>query len=177
MFPELALYDCHACHRSMKSVQWRRLPRYGNARPGKPFVNDGTFVMILTLTRAISPSDADSMASALTSLHVAGDNTVAAIQKAAGNLDSIFATGPSKLSDRSVRMSERQFLEEILQAGADGEFLDDVSAEQAVMAVQMLAFELNDSALQAELDCACRGPGQRRTVPAGPVWAPAKDLN
>ena len=31
VFPELAFYDCHACHRSMKSVQWRPLPRHGVA--------------------------------------------------------------------------------------------------------------------------------------------------
>jgi hypothetical protein len=152
MFPELALYDCHACHRSTKTVQWRRLPRHGNAGPGKPFINDGTFVMILTLTRAISPSDEESMSSALTALHVAGDGTVAAIQSAARNLDSVFSCVQSKLSDRSIRSSERQILEQILQTGADGEFLDYVSAEQAFMAVQMLAFELNDAALQTELD-------------------------
>jgi Cytochrome c554 and c-prime len=152
MFPELALYDCHACHRSMKSMQWRRLPRHGNAGPGKPFINDGTFVMILTLTRAISPSDTESMSSALTALHVAGDDTVAAIQAAARSLDAVFARVQSKLSDRSIRSSERQILEQILQTGADGEFLDYVSAEQAFMAVQMLAFGLNDSDLQTELD-------------------------
>jgi len=152
MFPELALYDCHACHRSMKSVQWRRLPRHGNTGPGKPFINDGTFVMILTLTRAINPSDADSMSSALIALHAAGDDTVAAIQAAARNLDSAFARIQAKLTDRSIRSSERQILEQILQTGADGEFLDYVSAEQAFMAVQMLAFELNDSDLQTELD-------------------------
>jgi hypothetical protein len=152
MFPELALYDCHACHRSMKSVQWRRLPRHGNAGPGKPFVNDGTFVMILTLTRAVSASDAETMSSALTSLHVAGDDTVDAIQAAARKLDSIFARVQAKLTDSSVQGRERQILEQILTTGADGEYLDYVSAEQAFMAVQMLAFELKDTSLQADLD-------------------------
>lgn len=152
MFPELALYDCHACHRSMKTVQWRRLPRHGNAGPGKPFINDGTFVMILALTRSVSSSDAEPLASALTALHVAGDNTVTAIQAAARKLDSIFARVQAKLTDSSVRKRERQILEEILKTGADGEYLDYVSAEQAFMAVQMLAFELKDTAMQAELD-------------------------
>jgi hypothetical protein len=152
MFPELALYDCHACHRSMKTVQWRRLPRHGNAGPGKPFVNDGTFVMILVLTRSVSSSASEPLASALTALHVAGDDTVAAIQAAARKLDSIFARVQAKLTDSAVQSRERQILEQILRTGADGEYLDYVSAEQAFMAVQMLAFELNDVALQAELD-------------------------
>ena len=152
MFPELALYDCHACHRSMKTVQWRRLPRHGNAGPGKPFINDGTFVMILALTRSVNSSVSEPLASALTALHVAGDDTVAAIQAAARNLDSIFARVQANLTERTVQSRERRILEEILRTGADGEFLDYVSAEQAFMAVQMLAFELNDSSLQAELD-------------------------
>jgi hypothetical protein len=152
MFPELALYDCHACHRSMKSVQWRRLPRHGNAGPGAPFVNDGAFVMILALTRSLSAADAEPMAAALRALHVAGDDTVQAIQKAARNLDAIVARVQSKLTDSSVQSRERQILAEILQSGADGEYIDYVSAEQAFMAVQMLAFELNDAALQDEID-------------------------
>jgi len=152
MFPELALYDCHACHRSMKTVQWRRLPRHGNAGPGKPFLNDGTFVMILALSKSVSSSDVEALASALTALHVAGDDTVASIQSAARKLDSIFARVQAKLTDSSVQSRERQILEEILRTGADGEYLDYLSAEQAFMAVQMLAFELQDAALQAELD-------------------------
>jgi len=152
MFPELALYDCHACHRSMKSVQWRRLPRHGNAGPGKPFINDGSFVMILALSKSVSSSDSETLASALTALHVAGDDTVAAIQAAARDLDSIFARMQAKLTDQIVQSRERQILEEILRAGADSEFLDYVSAEQAFMAVQMLAFELKDTSLQADLD-------------------------
>ena len=51
-----------------------------------------------------------------------------------------------------MQSRERQILEQILRTGADGEYLDYVSAEQAFMAVQMLAFELKDTALQAELD-------------------------
>ncbi len=136
----------------MKTVQWRRLPRHGNAGPGKPFINDGTFVMILALSKSVSSSDAESLASALTALHVAGDDTVAAIQAAARKLDSIFTRVQKKLTDSSVQSRERQILEQILRTGADGEYLDYVSAEQAFRAVQMLAYELKDSALQAELD-------------------------
>ena len=39
-----------------------------------------------------------------------------------------------------------------LRSGAAGEFLDYASAEQAFMAVQMLSFELKDTALQDEID-------------------------
>ncbi len=136
----------------MKTVRWRALPRHGKSGPGTPFINDGTFVMILALARSLSPSDAEALTSALTALHVAGNDTIGAVQLAASNLDTVFARFQSKLTARTVQSRERRILEEILRTGAGGEFLDYVSAEQAFMAVQLLAFELNDSSLQAELD-------------------------
>ena len=152
MFPELGLYDCHACHRTMKTVQWRALPRHGGAGPGVPFLNDGSFVMILALTNAVAPNDAPQVEAALKELHRAGSASVESIRNAAQDLDRIFADLQSKITAGSVRNRERTILEEILSFGAVGNFLDYVSAEQAFMAVQMLAFELGDSDLQAELD-------------------------
>ncbi|MDA1064704.1 MAG: multiheme c-type cytochrome [Proteobacteria bacterium] len=89
MFPELAFFDCHACHRSMKTVQWQRLPRHGNGGPGLPFINDGTFVMSLALASAIQPDTVDELQSALRSLHAAGAESVESIRAAAADLDSI----------------------------------------------------------------------------------------
>lgn len=152
MFPELGLYDCHACHRTMKTVQWRPLPRHGGAGPGVPFLNDGSFVMILALANAVAPNDAPQVAAALKELHKAGSASVEAIRNAAQDLDRILAGLQSKLTDGSLRNRERNILEEILSFGADGNFLDYVSAEQAFMAVQMLAFELGDADLESQLD-------------------------
>jgi hypothetical protein len=72
MFPELGFYDCHACHRSMKTVQWRRLSRHGSAEPGMPFINDGTFVMSLALASAIQPASTEELEAALRRRHAAG---------------------------------------------------------------------------------------------------------
>jgi hypothetical protein len=152
MFPELAFYDCHACHRSMKTVQWRSLPRHGGAGPGTPFINDGTFVMALALVRAIEPSEADGLVDALKRMHTAGSSSVSAIRDAAGDLDAILARIESRLAPAKLRNRERPILEEVLATGAEGNYLDYVSAEQAFMAVQMLAIELDDPDLESELD-------------------------
>ena len=42
--------------------------------------------------------------------------------------------------------------EAVLETGAEGNYLDYVSAEQAFMAVQMLVIEIDDPDLEAELD-------------------------
>jgi hypothetical protein len=152
LFPELGLYDCHACHRTMKSVQWRRLPRHGNAGPGVPFVNDGAFVMSLALARAIAPVEADALQTALTALHVAGSASKADIRVAATELDGRLRRLQARLEATPARNQGRAILAEILALGSAGEFLDYVSAEQAFMAVQMFAIELDDRALEAALD-------------------------
>ena len=152
MFPELGFYDCHACHRSMKTVQWRSLPRHGGAGPGVPFINDGTFVMALALARAIAPTEAEALETALPRLHVAGSNNVTAIREAARTIDAILGRVGSRLTAAKLRNQEWQLLEAILETGAEGNYLDYASAEQAFMAVQMLVFELEDPDLEAELD-------------------------
>jgi hypothetical protein len=152
MFPELGLYDCHSCHRSMKSVQWRRLPRQGGAGPGAPFINDSSFVMIAALARAIDPSRAEAIDAATTQLYVAGSGSPDELRGATQALDSLLSQMQSRLNESSFGSQERAILEEILRAGVAGNFLDYESAEQAFMAVQMLVFELHDDAMQAEVD-------------------------
>jgi hypothetical protein len=152
MFPELGLYDCHACHRSMKSVQWRRLPRHANAGPGVPFVSDGTFVMALALTQSVLPSTAEELAESLSLLHAAGSQSVEKIQSAAASLDAVLVSVQKSLSEQALNKQQNAILDQILRQGAAGEFLDYASAEQAFMAVQMLSFELKDITLQDEID-------------------------
>jgi len=152
MFPELGFYDCHACHRSMKTVQWRRLPRHGTAAPGMPFINDGTFVMSLALARAIQPDSSADLEAALRRLHAAGGESVESIRAAARSLDELLAQLDNAVTPARIDGFESQILEAVLEAGAEGNYLDYASAEQAFMAVQMLVIELDDPDLEASLD-------------------------
>ena len=152
MFPELGFYDCHACHRSMKTVQWRRLPRHGNAGPGMPFINDGTFVMSLALAKAIQPDAVADLQAALRRLHAAGTESVSSIRAAAKSLDSVLARVESAVSPSRLDGREETILEAVLETGAEGNYIDYVSAEQAFMAVQMLVIEIDDPDLETTLD-------------------------
>lgn len=152
MFPELGFYDCHACHRSMKTVQWRRLERHSNSGPGMPFINDGTFVMSLALARAIQPAAIDELQAGLRRLHAAGTESVASIRSAATALDATLARIETALTSAALRGREQQILEAVLETGADGNYIDYVSAEQAFMAVQMLVLEIGDPEQEAHLD-------------------------
>lgn len=85
-------------------------------------------------------------------MHVASSESIAAIRAAATDLDAILQRIQSRLTPAKIRNRERQILAEVLSTGAEGNYLDYVSAEQAFMAVQMLVIELNDPELEAELD-------------------------
>jgi hypothetical protein len=152
MFPELGFYDCHACHRSMKNVQWRRLSRHGSAAPGMPFINDGTFVMSLALASAIEPDSTVDLEAALRRLHAAGSESVESIRTAAQGLDELLARLGNAVTPAKISRLESRILETVLEAGANGSYLDYASAEQAFMAVQMLIIELDDPDLEAALD-------------------------
>jgi len=152
MFPELGLYDCHACHRSMKSVQWRALPRHGNAGPGLPYLNDGALVMSLALARVVDATLASGFQERLAELHVSGSRDVASIRTAARRLLESLDALDRKLGPATLAQREPQLLRELLATGAKGNYIDYVSAEQAFMAVQMLVFEIGDTSLNARLD-------------------------
>jgi hypothetical protein len=117
-----------------------------------PFINDGTFVMSLALARAIQPDVAGDLQTALRRLHAAGTESVESIRAAAADLDKILARIDSRLTPTLLRGRESQILEAVLETGAEGNYLDYVSAEQAFMAVQMLVIEIDDPELEAELD-------------------------
>lgn len=152
VFPELGLYDCHACHRSMKSVQWRALPRHGGAGPGVPFLNDGALVMILALTNALDKNSAIELQTALGDLHSAADKDAATLRRAAQSLDGILHNLKSRITPTVAAGRERIILRELLKSAAEGNLLDYTSAEQAFMAVQMLVIEIGDADLEAHLD-------------------------
>ncbi|MBT8099464.1 MAG: cytochrome c family protein [Gammaproteobacteria bacterium] len=152
LFPELGFYDCHACHRSMKGVQWRALPRHGGAPPGQPFLNDGSFVTLLALTRTVAAAESRPLRDALADLHRAGGESMAAIRRAAASLDDVLLRIESRLSPERLQNRERQLLKDLLTVGAEGNYLDYASAEQAFMAVQMLVIEIDDPTLDAALE-------------------------
>ncbi len=152
LFPELGLYDCHACHRSMQKIDWRALPRHGGAGPGVPFLNDGALVMILAIARAALPDDANDYEAALERLHAAGGLGAEETVAAARSIESLLTQMQERVQSQGIDRKAESILQELLSLGADGEFLDYISAEHAFLAVQMLAYELRDTALIDRLD-------------------------
>lgn len=151
IFPELVLFDCHACHKLMNGKQWG--PRQGTGLgPGVVRLNDANLVMFRYALAPVDPAAAATVLKQTRALHQATtqsrDATFAAARKLRATIDSVlpkvaaFDYGPADLDTILASM------------GADakrGEFRDYAAAEQAAMGAQsmVVAFE-NDGKLDKD---------------------------
>ncbi len=152
LLPELGLFDCHACHRTMKVVRWQPRQRHRGLARGMPYLNDSSFVMAMAVAKGAGGALADELVTAVAALHAATAASPAKMQAAAAKLDDVLRRLQERIGSRPNRIDGQLVLTALLEAGAQGEFADYVGAEQAFMAIQMLAFESGDRALQNYLD-------------------------
>ncbi len=143
IFPELVLFDCHACHRSMTGGQWG--PRQGTGLgPGVVRLNDANLVMFRHVLAAVDSAGAQTVFEQTRRLHLATtegrEQTFAAARKLRAGIGALngkvagFEFAPQTLGvilGSMIRDAER------------GEFRDFVAAEQCAMGVQsvVVAFE------------------------------------
>lgn len=68
--PELALFDCQACHHGVNELQWQRRASTG-LEPGKVRLYDATAVMLAIATSRVAPDQAKALREHLFALHQA----------------------------------------------------------------------------------------------------------
>jgi len=134
LFPELVVFDCHACHHPMSDIRWS--PRT-NTSPGRIRLNDANLLMLRQIVRAALPADeANAFAQRVTALHraVAGDggDSVEAARALRASLDPLAAV----LARRAFGVDElRAIAHGLVEDGLAGQYRDYSGAEQATMAI------------------------------------------
>jgi len=154
IFPELVLFDCHACHRSMSGRQWA--PRQGTGLgPGTVRLNDSALVMFRHVLAAVDPAGAERVLQQSRDLHHATtesrDRTLAVARSLRSTLEEF-----------NVRIAAFDFAPQTLGAilgsmvrDADrGEFRDFAAAEQAAMGVQSVVVAFENGGLLDETSAA-----------------------
>ncbi len=68
LFPELVLFDCHACHHPMSDSRWA--PRVAGLGPGSVRLNDSSMLMVRQIAHVVDPPLGDT--------HCGDDDTTAA---------------------------------------------------------------------------------------------------
>jgi len=136
LFPELVLFDCHACHHAMSDGRWKPKTAFGpSISPGLVRVNDSNMLMLRALANTLDPKLGERIRAQVLKLHraVAGDGDAlaeaAALKKLAGETVPIIAAadfGPPVV---------RRVLTELIDEGIAGYYSDYAAAEQATLAV------------------------------------------
>ena len=151
LFPELVVFDCHACHHPMSKRQWGRRDGTGLG-PGVVRFNDAYLLMLRHIMSVVNPEIGQRLAEQTLALHrattvgrqathQAGENLLMTVREAAVALQT-YRFGAGELD---------AILGSLIRDGIAGEYRDYAGAEQASMAVQGLiaAFE-RSGALSAE---------------------------
>lgn len=133
LFPELVVFDCHACHHPMSDKRWT--PSTGTS-PGRIRLNDSNFLMLRQIARRTLPAPrSDAFDTTLADLHraVAGDggDPMAAAQAMNARLDDLVkAIAGRTFTNDDVRAMAASLVAE----AAQGRYRDYAGAEQAAMA-------------------------------------------
>ncbi len=161
IFPELVLFDCHACHKLMSGKQWG--PRQGTGLgPGVVRLNDSNLVMFRHVLAPVDKSAPARVLDETRALHRATtqsrDATFAAARKLRATLLELL---PKVAAHDYDAKSLEAILASMSAEGARGEFRDFAAAEQVAMAAQSVVVAFKNSGklestkaerLQAKLD-------------------------
>ncbi|HEY4999043.1 MAG TPA: multiheme c-type cytochrome [Usitatibacter sp.] len=137
LFPELVVFDCHACHHPMTDLRWS--PRSGTS-PGRIRLNDSNLLMLRQIVRRTLPTEeANEFAQRVNDLQkaVAGDggDSLDAAKALRAALDGVV----DRLAHRAFRDDDlRAILAGLVEDGTNGRYHDYSGAEQATMAMGSL---------------------------------------
>jgi hypothetical protein len=155
VFPELALFNCSACHdSSMRRPAWRRQAMTQLTGPGMVPLNDAYWRMCWIIATALEPEQGARLLAQGQALQKA----VTVNREQMGAEAQRLATMVQQLQTRSLRVpwssaQSSKLLDTILRAGIDGDFRDYLGAEQAVMAAELLLIDAGQAArLRPQLD-------------------------
>ncbi len=133
LFPELVVFDCHACHHPMSETRWK--PRVGT-RPGTIRFNDSNLLMVRQIVRRTFPAESGTFNDLVLQLHRAvageGGEPMESARRLRKGLDAVV----EKLRAREFGDADlKGILAGLVEDGLAGQYADYSGAEQASMAI------------------------------------------
>jgi hypothetical protein len=147
VFPELALFSCHSCHESsMKKLNWMRgLTTTGNP-PGSVPLNDGHVRMALIIARQLDATAARDILSMAQMLQEASGESRDRVSSVSGRLEATLRQLEPRVAEHKWNATEQSnLLAGILDLGSRREYRDYISAEQAMMATELIMIDLGSA--------------------------------
>ncbi len=136
IFPELVLFDCHACHRPMAEKRLQaKTPLGAAATPGLVRLNDSNMLMMRVIARAIDPALGERVTQQTIALHraIAGDGDA---KKAANDMRAISGEVVKRIESANVDAKLMNTVAlGLVDDGINGVYRDYSAAEQAALAI------------------------------------------
>lgn len=136
LFPELVLFDCHACHHAMSDGRWKPKTVFGpSASPGLVRLNDSNMIMLRAIAASLDGQLGERVREQVQKLNraVAGEGDpkaeAAQLKKLAGELVPVI----SKTEFTAPKV--KKILAALVDDGLAGHYSDYAAAEQATMAI------------------------------------------
>jgi len=146
LFPELAAFDCHACHHPMDDRRSAQGSLHAGLAEGAVRLNDSSALLLLNALEVFAPEQASALKRDLNALHRATAQGLPALQAAAARIDERMAGVLGALSGRSYSADDQRRLRGVLlRTAADGGYRDFAAAEQAYFAIETLCIELAEA--------------------------------
>ena len=144
LFPELVLFDCHACHRPMSEQRWKPVTAFG-ASPGTGLarLNDSGMLMMRAIAKQMDPKLGARVTAQGGKLHraVAGQGDAMVEAAAMKRLSLEVATRVENYSFSEAAL--RGIAIGLIDDGLNGYYRDYAGAEQASMAIGSLVNFMN----------------------------------
>lgn len=145
LFPELAVFDCHACHHPMDDRRNAQTAVHAGLGQGAVRVNDSSALLLIAALEVFDPTQATALRGELNALHRASARSLADLRTTAASMDRRMDGVLTALQGRSFKPEDLRSLRTALlkRAGA-GAYRDFVAAEQAYFAIETLCIELGE---------------------------------
>jgi len=140
----LAVYDCHGCHRPMKVRSNVNEPARNSLPVGSPRLLDYPFDMLAVMFDVLLPTEQSAWQSAMRDLQSA-TVTPANLPNATNALRSQLLSLEQTLTKTQPRVENvKRIRATIATQGAAGNYSDFTSAEQAFLAIESLSYSIGD---------------------------------
>jgi hypothetical protein len=147
VFPELALFSCHSCHGNpIGKLDWTRGLFTKFSDPGAVPVDDSHLKMSWAVLSQTDRGSAQNLLALGQELQEAAGKSREQIASISAQLMRLVGQALQETQGRRwAREDYSKMLGELLRMGGGGEFRDYASAEQAVMAVELLMIDIGSA--------------------------------
>lgn len=139
MWPELAFFDCHACHQPMSPVNWQQRSLSRDLPSGAVRLNDSSLIMVTLLWKLRNSQAAENWQQGIRALHRSSQKGMQPVQQVAGLLRQQVEAMLRDFQQRPLTSKEAvKLTREMVAYSRDQAFNDYMTAEQITMGLNVM---------------------------------------